>query len=126
MGSTVRLRLENVMRKYSGCLKLSQEYRRETELKIIANVKNDGMMMSKIKMFRISDELSSHISRVQTEETSGPRQRFAMWSHWGQWRARRENINFTTLYVLHLSGIERGLNHLVQTTFRNHFSLIKS
>ena len=27
---------------------------------IIANVKNDGMMMSKIKMFRISDELSSH------------------------------------------------------------------
>ena len=49
------------MRKYSGCLKLSEEYRRETELKIIANVKNDGMMMSKIKMFRISDELSSHI-----------------------------------------------------------------
>ena len=26
---------------------------------MIANVKNDGMMMSKIKMFRISDELSS-------------------------------------------------------------------
>ena len=31
------------------------------ELRIIANVKNDRMAMSKIKMFRISDELSSHI-----------------------------------------------------------------
>ena len=50
--------------KYFGCLRCVEldftKYGVELRI-IIANVKNDGMMMSKIKMFRISDELSSHM-----------------------------------------------------------------
>ena len=53
-------------RKYFGCLRCAEPgfTKYGVELRIIANVKNDRMAMSKIKMFRISDELSSHMYTV--------------------------------------------------------------